>query len=248
MPASFGPSVHQNIYLQPFGRPHNPERDSLQPNSRPSCPRDRLHRSVFSEGPSPGPGRDWAVSVSPHSSKNPSRGLQFYAAHLKEQNYTIELGEDVATLSAALAKMPHIQKIILTNHWSQVNDSSSPRSYVIETQPTREDCGAPLCRHYPEDVTKPEGHQLAVDRSDDGYIGPYEDHGFAVICRALSITKTKLQSLVIDYSPTSYGSTGISMHTFHVYDRELTHYCNAFWHLRKLHLSLEMGKSSVLRK
>lgn len=175
--------------------------------------------------------------------KNPSRGLQYYFDRLEEQSDTMNLEEDVAIICAALARMPNLQKVTFTNHWEVPSDFTRARP-----SPTR-DCltadqrhGGPFSRTYPDYAEKPTGLPITFS-PDDSYGGSYDiDHGFRVMCRALSIANTRLNALSIDYMPNDRNSltTGIAVGSFDVVDRCLDHFCNAFRSLRKIKFSLSM--------
>lgn len=180
----------------------------------------------------------------PRRPENPSRGLQFYFDRLKEQERTIHTAEDLAIICAALAKMPNIRKLTLTNHWDLPCDFKRPKVSPLHDDPLEDQRdGGPLSWTYPEFAGKPSQRPRTVlydlYNGDQSY---YIDHGFELMCRAFSINNIKVQELSIDYMPTGSGkpANGISVGSFYVHKRDLVHFCNTFRSLRRIRFSLSM--------
>jgi hypothetical protein len=162
----------------------------------------------------------------------------YYQDRLHEQNYTSRTGEDLAIICAALARMPNIKHVILTDHWYRPRDFFSLRS--ISFLFSKPQGGSPLSRIYPEDAKRPGGRPLSVENySGDCF---YKDHGFTVMSRALSITNTKISALSIDYIGDS--TEGLTIASFHMAPRDLVHSCNAFRSLREIKFSLSINKGT----
>ncbi|EEH02618.1 predicted protein [Histoplasma capsulatum G186AR] len=177
-------------------------------------------------------------------------GRQYYKSRLDEQNETLSSKEDLVIISTALARMPNIQMVVLTNHWLPTRDllnhcDYETRVYGPEGQygegPYGDArSGGPLSRCYPRFAEKPDGWQQFIPGKISKYIRI--DHGFTVMCQALSIAQVPVQMLSIDYSDPVMMDTaaipGIYVGSFCVTLRMLNHFINAFRHLRKMSFSL----------
>jgi hypothetical protein len=93
--------------------------------------------------------------------------------------------------------MPNLRGVILRNHWSRSRDYNPNLYHFIEEKSVSAPIYGPrTSRHYP--AGKPKPHGTAINRL---YWGDHQsfDYGFGVMCRALSISKTHLQSFSVDY-------------------------------------------------
>ncbi|OJD15458.1 hypothetical protein AJ78_04299 [Emergomyces pasteurianus Ep9510] len=178
------------------------------------------------------------------------KGLQYYKRRVEEQNVTLQCREDFAIISTALARMPNIQMIVLTNHWFPTRDllndcTYHTRVYGSEDHYKEARFGGPFSRCYPPFAEQPSGKQLKLPGGIRKYVKI--DHGFKVMCRALSIARVPVQMLSIDYfTPirnAKAAAPGISVGSFCLSPRDLNHFVNAFRHLRKISFSFYMDRS-----
>ncbi|XXH02894.1 Anaphase-promoting complex subunit 8 [Hypoxylon texense] len=154
-------------------------------------------------------------------------GRRIYRAHLREQEETRKSGEDLAIISTALAMMPNVRKVTLTNYFD--GSPFRKRYYRVAVEP----CGIPL--RVGEGV-----------HADEQF-----DHGFKVMCKAMSISGRQVEEFLTDYRRNEPIYHGMVPASFVCSSRELEHYRNAFRHLRKIHLRIDQsgpkGSYSVIR-
>ncbi|KAH8744256.1 hypothetical protein F5883DRAFT_590406 [Diaporthe sp. PMI_573] len=176
------------------------------------------------------------------------RGRQYYLARVEEEEMTLQDRRDEAVISAALARMPNIRSVIFTNHWRParglVGDFHAQFSSSVHP-PEGARFGGPLSRAYPLFAKQPCGLPLRIGDCKSGGISI--DHGFKVMCRALSIANLTAQALSVDYCNDFAGSrgitSGISAGSLLFTPRDWEHSCNAFRQLRKVAFGLCMGNT-----
>ncbi|KAH6954046.1 hypothetical protein BKA56DRAFT_603748 [Ilyonectria sp. MPI-CAGE-AT-0026] len=96
---------------------------------------------------------------------------QYYCDRIEEQNAVLEGGINAATISAALARMPNVRRVILTNHWRPTRDLFGQCTFATRFLgrvdiPDDARFGGPLHREYPLCLKKPSGCPLrmGIDR------------------------------------------------------------------------------------
>ncbi|XXH05555.1 hypothetical protein Hte_011987 [Hypoxylon texense] len=174
------------------------------------------------------------------------RGRSYYHAHLKQDDLTMRDEEDVAIISRALARMPNVRTVTLTNHWRPLRGLLGDRDsrvrhnwfFALPQHRDREDnrFGGPFSRTYPLFAKEPSGDPLQLE-------GVNFDHGFNVMCRAISLAKLPVQAFVVDFLPELFAfggpTRGLSPGTFCLSAQSLEYCCNAFRHLRRISISVQ---------
>ncbi|KAI1455806.1 hypothetical protein F4805DRAFT_434939 [Annulohypoxylon moriforme] len=155
-----------------------------------------------------------------------------YQNGLKKQNRMIESGLDVDIITSALVKLPSIRKVTFTNHWCR--KFSNP----------------PLTKDYPTCHMRPAGNLASADKSEILF-----DHGFKVMCRALSISGHKVEELLVHYFSgkddgqhdyTEPWNSGLYFRSLPHGDGEIERACNVFRNMKKIELSLTYTDDSHL--
>ncbi|KAI6081562.1 hypothetical protein F4821DRAFT_264800 [Hypoxylon rubiginosum] len=170
--------------------------------------------------------------------KLPKCSRQYYDARREEDEATMREGKDVAIISEALARMPNIRTVILTNHWLPTRNllgDCHPSLRSMKIYPNDERLGGPLAREYPPFAKKPSGGPLV--RHDGVNIDP----SFRVMCHAISIADLPVQAFSVDYRvqiEPGRPRRGLCPATFHLEPDELEYCRHAFRHLRKISFSL----------
>ncbi|KAI1771189.1 hypothetical protein F4818DRAFT_215019 [Hypoxylon cercidicola] len=163
------------------------------------------------------------------TSQQVADGRRYYRARAQEQEETRRSGEDVAIISAALVKMPNVRQVTLTNDLWRYDD-------------------VPLASSLHPFSVEPHGTPLRVGEGMHAQ-EPF-DHGFKVMCKAVSISGRQIETLLTDYSDNisqdEYEhlgdiilNIGIVPGSFICSSRDLQHYCNAFQHMREISFKLD---------
>ncbi|KAI1091608.1 hypothetical protein F5B19DRAFT_261185 [Rostrohypoxylon terebratum] len=162
-----------------------------------------------------------------HSFKRQSaEKRQFYLERLQEQDEMSESGLDVDIITSALIKLSSIHKVIFSNHWCL--ESSKP----------------PLTRDDPGSFLRPGGDTFA---NTDCPNEPLYDHGFQVMCRAISISGRKVKQFLMHYHCgkndlyhhiTEPWNSGFHFESLPHDAGAIKRACNAFRSMQKIELSL----------
>ncbi|KAI1405358.1 hypothetical protein F4819DRAFT_482611 [Hypoxylon fuscum] len=180
---------------------------------------------------------------------------RYYHTRWTEQEETRRSGEDLAIISSALTAMPNVRKITFTNHWLPVHESDRngyEKAFgAIDKEITYTKSGGPLGRAYPPFVKKPKGFLLRV--YDAGNHPIWIDHGFQVMCRALSISGRKIEDISMNYYTGYIGgpnpNTGFAAASFLSSPRAFQHAFATFKNLRKLSFCYQpaLGDLNILQ-
>jgi hypothetical protein len=167
----------------------------------------------------------------------PESTLFFEQTGLFEEDPTLQPEVHVETIARALSRMPNLRGVILKNNWRHPRDY--PGSLPVIMIPYNPIYGPRSSRHYP--ILELQPHGISIMRNTSLHGLSRFDYGFGIMCRALSISNTLLQTFSVDYLYGKHSVTsGLFPATFSsVSSSELEHACNAFRSLRKISLSLD---------
>ncbi|KAI0882329.1 uncharacterized protein GGS22DRAFT_196030 [Annulohypoxylon maeteangense] len=147
-----------------------------------------------------------------------------YLEGLERQDEMMTSGLDVDIITSALIKLPHIRKLTFTNHWCWKSNPPMAKNF------------------FPDYEERPGGNTLTIPQNETLF-----DHGFKVMCRALSISGREVEELTMHYfseKGSGHGdrdepwNSGFYFSSLPHGAVEIERACNAFRSMRKIELSL----------
>jgi hypothetical protein len=160
------------------------------------------------------------------------------------KNPTLRPEVHVKMIARALSRMPNLRGVILRNHWCRPRDYNLNFYHPIEQKSLFAPIYGPRTSRYCRaGEPKPYGTSIRRLTRWHYYWHTYSsfDYGFSVMCRALSISKTHLQSFSVDYLyQNALDQGGLFPATFLLLSsNNLKHACNTFQSLHKISLTLD---------